>query len=115
MAASKDYSLRVLGCAILSRVILLALVSIAVLVVSPLPYDTSSTLVFRGAAKPAMSLNQSIEESWKPSLVTQYLSRLTTWDALYFTKISESGYLWEHYHAFLPGYPTAISALSQST
>lgn len=112
-----DRSITVLLSALGSRLFLLGLVLVSTLFVSSLPYDTSSTLVFRGSGPVSSSNNTdiTIEEGWRPTPLTKIFSRLASWDALYFTTISSQGYLWEHYHAFLPGYPASITALSYST
>jgi hypothetical protein len=104
-------------CASLSRLALLGIVLISVFVISPLPYDTSVSLVFRGSSTNSSSGDSeiSIQEAWNPSLLIRILSRLASWDALYFTSIAEKGYLWEHYHAFFPGYPTMMKFLADST
>jgi phosphatidylinositol glycan class V len=109
-----DRTYETIGYAILSRIFLLSIVATGVFFVSPLPYDTSSTLVFRGpnVSSGDETIPQSIEEGWQPTLITKVLSRLASWDALYFSTIAKDGYLWEHYYAFFPGYPTLISLLS---
>lgn len=56
-------------------------------------YDTSTTLMLAG-------LNQS-----QPALLT----RLTSWDAIYFVQIARRGYLFEQEWAFGYGLPAIIS------
>lgn len=108
-----DRTWETVGCALLSRLALLGLVSISVFLVNPLPYDSSTTLVFRGSSAPSASNTSAIDinEAWKPSIFGQVLTRLTNWDALYFATIAKQGYLWEHYHAFFPGFPFLMHGL----
>jgi len=112
-----DRTWETVGCALLSRFVLLGVVAISVFLVSPLPYDTSTTLVFRGSSPPLSSNSSeiSINDGWKPSTVGKVLTRLTNWDALYFTTIAREGYLWEHYHAFFPGFPLMMKSVAFST
>lgn len=107
----------VVAYAVLSRLALLAIFLVSTLVISSLPYDTSTTLTLRGSTANVASseLGIPIQNGWKASPFGKVLSRLVSWDALYFTTIAEEGYLWEHWHAFFPGFPSAMKLLATST
>lgn len=63
-------------------------------------YDTSASLALDGAG---------VGNSSTPTLIT----RLTSWDAVYFTQIARRGYLFEQEWAFGSGLPITISYFSK--
>ena len=112
-----DRSRSVIFYAVLSRLGLFAIVAVSALVISALPYDTSTTLTLLDPSSDSTTQTHGIpiEKGWQPSLIGKLLFRLVSWDALYFTTIAEQGYLWEHYHAFFPGFPAAMKFLASGT
>ncbi|KAL7276002.1 ER membrane glycoprotein subunit of the GPI transamidase complex-like protein [Rhizina undulata] len=76
-------------------------------------YDTSTTLILPATGE----REQSIGEAW-PKLSAIWLFRrlcekLTRWDAIYFIKVAERGYINEQEWAFGWGYSKAVSAFEK--
>ena len=74
---------------------------------SPGPgYDTSSSLLLglRG---------QSTSPQVTSRLHLPWLGKLVRWDAIYFVKIAERGYLFEQEWAFGSGYAKTVNVLSE--
>ncbi|EME44970.1 glycosyltransferase family 76 protein [Dothistroma septosporum NZE10] len=101
-ASTTDTSIRRLITIFWSWKILLLLVAIA----SPGPgYDTSSQIL--------LSRYSCASESW-PSVAVRWLTlKLTRWDAIYYTSISERGVVYEQEWAFNSAFPKTTRLMSQ--
>ena len=68
---------------------------------SPGPgYDTSTTLSL---------LSHNLEAKRLPTLLSHLVNKLTRWDAIYFVKVANRGYLYEQEWAFGWGFSNLIS------
>jgi phosphatidylinositol glycan class V len=85
---------------LLALFILWKSILLLIAVCSPGPgYDTSTTLAFEGAAN----------DNAVVSLLTHLCTKLTRWDAIYFTKVARRGYLFEQEWAFGWGFTKWIN------
>lgn len=79
----------------------LVLLGLALLTPSP-PYDTSTSLIL-GSSQTG--------SGW--SLLVRLCKKLTRWDAIYFVKVAERGYVNEQEWAFGWGFVKAVSGVEQ--
>ena len=72
-------------------------------------YDTSASLTLE--AQPRESAAAGASSS--PNLAHTLVTRLTSWDAIYFVQAARRDYLFEQEWAFGSGLPLVIAALSR--
>lgn len=90
------------------------IISLVVALLSPGPgYDTSTVLQLRNASGRSEDEIQGVDFV---SLVTRRLAiKLTRWDALYYTKIADRGYLFEQEWAFGFGFTQLVAFFGKRT
>lgn len=71
-------------------------------------YDTSTSLLLRQSQSPASVIEFGNGTVWN-WLGHRLISKLTRWDAIYFTRISARGYLFEQEWAFGWGFTRLVS------
>ncbi|KAF5725513.1 hypothetical protein HS088_TW23G00236 [Tripterygium wilfordii] len=98
----------VLKSAIISRLIVLALIVLWRSLFSP--YDTSATL------NPSCLIDSPSEPQRLPLLpgLASAVESCIVWDSVYFVRIAQCGYEYEQSYAFLPLLPLCISLLSRT-
>ena len=89
---------------LLTRLIYL---TIALLTPSP-AYDSSTNLIL-----PPPQDTSGISTCWNLTLLTKLAERLTRWDAIYFVKISERGYIREQEWAFGWGWTRVMGVVGR--
>ena len=72
-------------------------------------YDTSASLTLEAQPKQSAAVGASSS----PTLAHTLITRLTSWDAIYFVQAAHRGYLFEQEWAFGSGLPLVIAALSR--
>jgi GPI mannosyltransferase 2 len=89
-----------------------------VVTLSPGPdYDTSTLLLLHGEdgydrSSPSPEINGG-HPGWPPRGASRGLEKLVRWDAIYFVKIGERGYLYEQEWAFGWGFTRLIALLTK--
>jgi hypothetical protein len=77
---------------------------VAVVWLAGSPYDSSQALLSR-----IMREREGLGAAgWVEAAVIRVLAPLANWDGFYYHHIAAHGYTSEQFHAFFPGWPTAI-------
>lgn len=88
------------------------LILVLVIITSPGPgYDTSTTLLTSPVPKSG-EIRETPASPFKSPLLRLSLLKFIRWDAIYFIRIAERGYLFEQEWAFGWGYTRLLSTLS---
>ncbi|XP_011625278.1 GPI mannosyltransferase 2 [Amborella trichopoda] len=109
----KDYNRQVLFCALISRVLVVALIFIWRSLISP--YDTSASINSNCLSpSPDNPSNSSSKESMIFNGAAKSIEESIVWDGVYLVRIAECGYEYEQTYAFLPLLPLCISLLTKT-
>ncbi|KAJ6805440.1 GPI mannosyltransferase 2 isoform X1 [Iris pallida] len=109
MAKTINHEPSVLRVAVLSRLLVVALILLWRSLFDP--YDTSAALnpPCLGQSRPSVA---PIGRRWAG--VAGAIERSVVWDSVYFVRAAECGYEYEQSYAFLPLLPVSVAALSNS-
>lgn len=76
-------------------------------------YDTSASLAVGATVGVGPSFAPTANNSTSTTAATTLVTRLTSWDAIYFTQVARRGYLFEQEWAFGTGLPLVIFYLGK--
>lgn len=99
----RNGTIRAAGAALASRFVFLAIGAANDYILDD--YDTSSELLLRDCG--SNSVHSAFESSSTSATVV--------WDSVYFDRIAQCGYEYEHFYAFFPGWPLLQQLLSGSS